>query len=57
MKTIDTLRCNLRAASLGLALAVITLLFGQGMGIVFGLNEETIKGRLKESATVVRDSV
>src|SRR5688572_4779603 len=48
---------NMRAASLGLALAVITVLFGQGMGIVFGLNEDTIKGRLRESATTARDTV
>lgn len=48
---------NLRAASAGLALAVLTILFGQGMGIVFGLNEDAIKGRLKASAAEVRDSV
>jgi hypothetical protein len=57
MNTTDAIRSNLRAASFGLALAVITLLFGQGIGIVFGLNEDTIKGRLKESATAVRDTV
>ena len=36
----------MRAASAGLVLAVLTLLFGQGMGIVFGLNEDAIKSRL-----------
>ena len=48
---------SLRAASLGLVLAVLTLLFGQGMGIVFGLNEEAIKGSLKTSATAARDTI
>lgn len=48
---------SLRAASAGLVLAVLTILFGQGMGIVFGLNEDAIKGRLKASAAVVRDTV
>ncbi len=47
----------LRPAWLGLGLSVATLLFGQGMGIVFGLNEDLIKSRLKASAEVVRDSV
>ena len=48
---------NLRAASLGLTLAVLTLLFGQGMGIVFGLNEDAIKERLSASAAEVRETV
>lgn len=56
MKT-TPLTSNLRAASLGLALAVLTLLFGQGMGIVFGLNEDAIKGQLRADATEVRDTV
>lgn len=51
----ETLTAGLRAASLGLALAVLTLLFGQGMGIVFGANEDAIKSRLKAAATEVRD--
>ena len=46
-----------RATSVGLLLAVLTILFGQGMGIVFGLNEATIKNRLKASAVEVRDTV
>lgn len=57
MYTCDSFTSRLRIASLGLIFAVITLLFGQGMGIVFGLNEESIKGRLKTSATEVRDTV
>lgn len=47
---------GLRAASPGLVFAVLTLLFGQGMGIVFGLNEDIIKGRLEASAVAVRDT-
>jgi len=47
---------SLRGASAGLLLAVLTLLFGQGMGIVFGLNEDAIKSRLKMSAAEVRDT-
>lgn len=38
---------NLRAATAGLMLAILTILFGQGMGIVFGLNEDVIMSRLK----------
>ena len=53
----ESLTSSLRAASAGLVLAVLTILFGQGMGIVFGLNEDAIKNRLKVSATEVRDTV
>jgi hypothetical protein len=53
----ESLLPSLRAASVGLLLAVLTIIFGQGMGIVFGLNEEIIKGRLKTSATEVRDTI
>lgn len=49
--------CRFRAASFGLVFAVLTLLFGQGMGIVFGLNEDAIKDHLKASAAEVADSV
>ena len=48
---------NLRAASHGLVLAVLTILFGQGMGILFGLNEDAIKSRLNASAAAVRATV
>ena len=34
----------------GLFLAVLTLLFGFGLGVVFGLNEDMIKSRLNVSA-------
>jgi hypothetical protein len=53
----ESLNSSLRAASLGLVFAVLTILFGQGMGIVFGLNEDAIKNRLKAAATEVRDTV
>lgn len=57
MTTSESFTAGLRTASLGLALAVLTILFGQGMGIVFGLNEDVIKSRLKASASAVRDTV
>lgn len=47
----------LRPVLPGLLLAVCTLLFGFGLGTVFGLNEDAIKGRLRDSATAVRDTV
>jgi hypothetical protein len=40
-----------------LVLAVLTILFGQGMGIVFGLNEDAVKSRLSASAAEVRETV
>jgi hypothetical protein len=40
-----------------LLLAVTTLLFGFGLGIVFGLNEDAIKSRLTASAAAVHESV
>jgi hypothetical protein len=47
---------GLRAVSLGLILSVLTILFGQGLGILFGANEDAVKGRLKSSAAAVLDS-
>jgi len=41
----------------GLVLAILTILFGQGMGIVFGLNEDSIKSRLKADAAEVQQTV
>ena len=52
-----SLTTNLRVAAFGLALAILTLLFGQGMGIVFGLNEDAIKSRLRAATIDVRESV
>ena len=57
MNISESLTSHLRAASAGLVLAVLTILLGQGMGIVFGLNEDTIKSRLKASAAEVRTTV
>ncbi|GMU54271.1 MAG: hypothetical protein AMXMBFR33_34170 [Candidatus Xenobia bacterium] len=51
------LRSSLRPAALGLVLATLTILYGQLMGIVFGLNEDLIKGQLEASAAPVRESV
>ena len=47
----------LRPALPGLLLSVITLLFGFGLGIVFGLNEEMIKSRLSASAAEVQATI
>jgi hypothetical protein len=52
-----SLHSNLRAASVGLMLAVFTILFGQGMGIVFGLNEDLIKSRLNADAAEVQGTI
>lgn len=49
-QTIHSITFHIHAASVGLALAIITILFGQGMGIIFGLNEDAIKSRLKADA-------
>ena len=48
---------RLRPALPGLLLAVTTLLFGFGLGIVFGLNEDVIKSRLAASAAAVHQPV
>jgi hypothetical protein len=48
---------EVRAALPGLTLAVITLLFGFGLGIVFGLNEDAIKSRFVASAAAVQETV
>lgn len=45
---------SLRPVLIGLVFALLTILYGQGMGIAFGLNEDAIKGRLKASAAAVR---
>ena len=50
-------RLEIRAALPGLALAVFTLLFGFGLGIVFGLNEDAIKSRFTASAAAVQATV
>lgn len=45
---------GLRSALVGLGLALLTILYGQGMGIFFGLNEDAIQNQLKASAAEVR---
>ncbi len=55
--TISSFTANLRTASVGLILAILTILFGQGMGVAFGLNEDAIKSRLKADAAAVQDTV
>ncbi len=52
-----SLRSQLRPASVGLVLATLTVLFGQMLGIIFGLNEDSIKDRLQASAVEVRESI
>jgi hypothetical protein len=47
----------LRPVLPGLFLAVLTLLFGFGLGVVFGLNEDIIKSRLSASANAVSAGV
>lgn len=59
MKTEDSttpFALNLRAASFGLLLTVLTLLFGQGLGVAFGLNEDALKSRIKSDAAAVRET-
>ncbi len=48
---------HIRAASVGLTLAIVTILFGQGMGIVFGINEDVIKSRLQSDAAKVQGTI
>lgn len=48
---------RLRPALAGLFLAVLTLLYGFGMGIAFGGFEESFVTRLKNSAMAVTDTI
>jgi hypothetical protein len=54
--SLPTFVAALRPALPGLFFALLTLLFGFGMGIVFGLNEDAIKSRLAASAAEVRET-
>ncbi len=56
MKSNESSHSRSLAATVGLILAVLTILYGQGMGVVFGLNEDAIKSKLKTSAEQVRDT-
>jgi len=51
-----TLPSNIHSVSVGLLLAMLTILYGQGMGVAFGINEGMFKDRLKASAAAVRDT-
>ena len=51
------IRLQLAPALPGLLFAVLTLIFGFGLGIAFGVNEDVIKSCLKASATEVASSV
>ncbi len=57
MLTPTSIAARLRPALPGLLLAVTTLLFGFGLGLVFGLNEDAIKSRLAASAETVHQPV
>lgn len=50
-------RLEIGAALPGLTLAVLTLLFGFALGIVFGLDEDAIKSRFSASAAAVQQTV
>lgn len=56
MKT-SSLTPGLHAALVGMIFALLTIMYGQGMGIFFGVNEDAIKHRLKSSAMEVRETV
>lgn len=50
-------RLDIRPVLLGLILGVTTLLYGFGLGVVFGLNEEAIKAKLNGDANAVLATV
>lgn len=56
MKT-SSLTPGLHAALVGMIFALLTIMYGQGMGIFFGVNEDAIKHQLKSSAMEVRETV
>lgn len=56
MKT-SSLTPGLHAALVGMTFALLTIMYGQGMGIFFGVNEDAIKHQLKSSAMEVRETV
>lgn len=51
------IRSRFALMGVGLCLAIVTVLYGQFMGLTFGLNEDAIKGQLKSSAAAVRETV
>lgn len=54
---LTAIRGQLDPALPGMLFAVLTLIFGFGLGITFGLNEDMIKTRLEASAAEVASSV
>lgn len=55
-QSINYLRSRLSVMGVGLCFAILTVLYGQFMGLTFGLNEDAIKGQLKASAAAVRET-
>jgi hypothetical protein len=51
-----TFRSQLQPGALGLILCILTVLFGQGLGVAFGVNEDAIKDKLKADANAVKDT-
>ncbi len=51
----ESIHRSLKPALPGLLFALLTILYGFGLGILFGLNEDLIKLRLAASAEAVRD--
>lgn len=51
------LRSRLRPALPGLVLAILTILFGQGIGVVFGAAEDDLKNALSDRAKAVATTV
>jgi hypothetical protein len=51
------LRSRLRPALPGLVLAILTILFGQGIGVVFGAAEDELKNALSDRAKAVATTV
>ncbi len=49
----SSMSVSLRPVMPGLVFAMLTLLFGFALGVVFGLNEDAIKSRLNASAAAV----
>jgi hypothetical protein len=57
MITLERISPGMRTVLPGLALALLTILFGQAMGIVFGVNEDLFHDSFKASAMEVRDTI
>jgi hypothetical protein len=57
MITLERISPGMRTVLPGLALALLTILFGQAMGIVFGVNEDLFHDRFRASALEVRDTI